>query len=92
MDCASHLAWERLRIPQVQLESGAGERDIWKTLLSLLPPKLILDKQKKTKKHNKSACELLLYTGIESLLLLCVTHFAALNGLCWPLIRLDQAT
>ncbi len=31
----SHLAWEHLRIPPEELESIAGERDIWTTLLSL---------------------------------------------------------
>ncbi|KAM9351969.1 uncharacterized protein tmed6 [Symphorus nematophorus] len=34
----SHLAWERLGIPQEELESVVMERDIWNSLLSLLPP------------------------------------------------------
>ena len=36
-DYISHLAWERLGIPQEQLESVAGDRDVWITLLSLPP-------------------------------------------------------
>lgn len=32
------LAWECLGIPQEQLESVAGDRDVWITLLSLPPP------------------------------------------------------
>ena len=35
-DYISQLVWERLRIPQEGLESIAGERDDWNTLLSLL--------------------------------------------------------
>lgn len=33
----SHLACERLRIPQEELETVAGEKNILNTLLSLLP-------------------------------------------------------
>lgn len=33
----SHPDWERLRIPQEQLENVAGESNLWNTLLSLLP-------------------------------------------------------
>ena len=36
------LAWERLAVPQEKEErrkkSVAGERDVWNSLLSLLPP------------------------------------------------------
>ena len=35
----SHLAWERLRIPQEELESVAGEKGAWRALLSLLLPR-----------------------------------------------------
>jgi len=37
-DYTSHLAWERLRIPQEELESVAGEKEAWGVLLSWLPP------------------------------------------------------
>ncbi len=37
-DYISHLSWERVGIPPEDLESVAGERDVWTTLLSLLPP------------------------------------------------------
>lgn len=33
----SHPDWERLRIPQEELENVAGESNLWNTLLSLLP-------------------------------------------------------
>ncbi len=33
-DYISHLALERLRIPQDELENVAGERDVWTTLLA----------------------------------------------------------
>ncbi len=36
-DYVSHLAWESLGIPQEELESVAGERDVWTSLLNLLP-------------------------------------------------------
>lgn len=36
-DYKSHLAWEDPGISQEELENVAGERDIWVTLLSLLP-------------------------------------------------------
>lgn len=33
-----HLSWERLpRISQEELENTGGERDVWTTLLSILP-------------------------------------------------------
>ena len=35
----SHLAWERLGIPQEELESVAEEKEAWRALLSLLPPR-----------------------------------------------------
>jgi len=35
-DYISHLTWERLRIPQEELERGAGERDGWVSLLGRL--------------------------------------------------------
>jgi len=38
----SHLAWERLVIPQEGLEIVAGERDVWVSLLGLLPPRSFL--------------------------------------------------
>lgn len=37
-DYISHLAWERPGIPQEELESIDGERDIWNNLLIWLPP------------------------------------------------------
>ncbi len=37
-DYISYLAWEYLGIPPEELENIAGERDVWNTLLSLLPP------------------------------------------------------
>jgi len=37
-DYISLLAWECLGIPQEELESVAGERDIWVCLLNLSPP------------------------------------------------------
>jgi len=42
-DYISLLAWERLRIPQEELESVAGEREVW---VSLLDP--TSDKRTKT--------------------------------------------
>ena len=35
----SHLAWERLGIPQEELASVAGDKEAWRALLSLLPPR-----------------------------------------------------
>jgi len=37
-DYISWLAWECLGIPQNELESVAGEREVWVDLLGLLPP------------------------------------------------------
>jgi len=37
LDYLSHLTWERLIIPQEELESAAGERDVWVSLLDLSP-------------------------------------------------------
>jgi len=33
----SHLTWEHVGIPQEELESVVGERDVWVSLLELLP-------------------------------------------------------
>ena len=38
-DYISLLAWERLGIPQGELEGVAGVKDVWRSLLSLLPPR-----------------------------------------------------
>jgi len=38
-DYISRLAWERLGIPQEELESVAGEKEAWGALLSQLPPR-----------------------------------------------------
>ncbi|KAK0138211.1 putative uncharacterized transposon-derived protein F52C9.6 [Merluccius polli] len=35
----SRLAWERLGIPQEELDEVAGEREVWASLLRLLPPR-----------------------------------------------------
>ena len=35
----SLLAWERLGISQEELESVAGEKEAWRAMLSLLPPR-----------------------------------------------------
>jgi len=37
-DYISQLAWERLGILQNELVNVAGERDVWVSLLGLLPP------------------------------------------------------
>ena len=37
-DYVSRLAWERLGIPQEELDEVAGEREVWASLLRLLPP------------------------------------------------------
>lgn len=34
----SHLAWEHLRIPEEELENVAGEKEVWNSLINLLPP------------------------------------------------------
>ncbi|TWW76516.1 hypothetical protein D4764_13G0011780 [Takifugu flavidus] len=38
-DYVSRLAWERLGIPPDELEVVAGEREVWASLLRLLPPR-----------------------------------------------------
>ncbi|TWW69209.1 hypothetical protein D4764_18G0000150 [Takifugu flavidus] len=38
-DYVSRLVWERLRIPPDELEEVAGEREVWASLLRLLPPR-----------------------------------------------------
>ncbi|KAI3358336.1 hypothetical protein L3Q82_014777 [Scortum barcoo] len=38
-DYVSRLAWERLRIPQEELEEVSGVREVWASLLRLLPPR-----------------------------------------------------
>ncbi|TWW80939.1 hypothetical protein D4764_01G0007540 [Takifugu flavidus] len=38
-DYVSRLAWERLGIPPDELEEVAGEREVWASLLRLLPPR-----------------------------------------------------
>ena len=38
-DYVSRLAWERLGIPQEELDEVAGERKVWAPLLRLLPPR-----------------------------------------------------
>lgn len=38
-DYVSRLAWERLGIPPEELEKVAGEREVWVSLLRLLPPR-----------------------------------------------------
>jgi len=38
-DYVSRLAWERLGIPQEEVESVAGEKEAWGGLLSRLPPR-----------------------------------------------------
>ena len=35
----SRLAWERLGIPQEELDEVAREREVWASLLRLLPPR-----------------------------------------------------
>ncbi|KAK0147912.1 hypothetical protein N1851_012373 [Merluccius polli] len=37
-DYVSRLAWERLGIPREELDEVAGEREVWASLLRLLPP------------------------------------------------------
>ncbi|GAA6078097.1 uncharacterized protein LOC111191400, partial [Tachysurus ichikawai] len=38
-DYVSRLAWERLGIPPEELEEVSGEKEVWVSLLSLLPPR-----------------------------------------------------
>ena len=38
-DYVSRLVWERLGVPPEELEEVAGERDVWTSLLRLLPPR-----------------------------------------------------
>ena len=38
-DYISTLAWEHLGIPQSELADIAGKREVWETLLELLPPR-----------------------------------------------------
>jgi len=38
-DYISRLAWERLGIPQNELVNVADEREVWVSLLGLLPPR-----------------------------------------------------
>ncbi|XP_062296309.1 uncharacterized protein LOC134000829 [Scomber scombrus] len=38
-DYVSRLAWERLGIPREELDEVAGEREVWVSLLRLLPPR-----------------------------------------------------
>ncbi|TWW71616.1 hypothetical protein D4764_16G0001130 [Takifugu flavidus] len=44
-DYVSRLAWERLGIPPDELEEVAGEREVWASLLRLLPPRPDPDKR-----------------------------------------------
>ncbi|KAK3519713.1 hypothetical protein QTP70_002681 [Hemibagrus guttatus] len=37
-DCVSQLTWERLGIPPEELEEVSGKREVWASLLRLLPP------------------------------------------------------
>ena len=38
-DYVSRLAWEHLGIPREELDEVAGEREVWASLLRLLPPR-----------------------------------------------------
>ncbi|XP_055362025.1 uncharacterized protein LOC129603656 [Betta splendens] len=38
-DYVSRLAWERLGVPPEELEEVSGEREVWNSLLRLLPPR-----------------------------------------------------
>nr|XP_049577496.1 glycine receptor subunit alpha-3 isoform X1 [Syngnathus scovelli] len=38
-DYVSQLAWEHLGIPRDELDEVAGEREVWESLLKLLPPR-----------------------------------------------------
>ena len=44
-DCVSRLAWERLGVPREELDDVAGEREVWNSLLELLPPRPETDKR-----------------------------------------------
>lgn len=46
-DYRPHLTWERVRTLQEELESLAGEREVWDTLLSCCHHNPTPDKQKK---------------------------------------------
>lgn len=39
-DCASSLVWERLGVPQDELEYVTGKRDVWAFLLDMMPLRL----------------------------------------------------
>ena len=49
-DYVSRLAWERLGVPLEELDEVAGEREVWASLLRLLPPRPdpTPDKRKRT--------------------------------------------
>jgi len=36
----SHLAWEHLRIPQEELESIAGEKEVWEPAATVTRPRI----------------------------------------------------
>ena len=38
-DYVSLLAWERLGIPRIELDEVVGEREVWASLLKMLPPR-----------------------------------------------------
>ncbi|KAI3377612.1 hypothetical protein L3Q82_008771 [Scortum barcoo] len=38
-DYVSQLAWERLGVPPEELEEVSGVREVWASLLRLLPPR-----------------------------------------------------
>jgi len=38
-DPGERLAWERVGVPPEELEEVAGDRDVWVSLLKLLPPR-----------------------------------------------------
>ena len=38
-DYVSRLAWERLGVPPEELEEVSGVREVWASLLRLLPPR-----------------------------------------------------
>ncbi|XP_061618152.1 uncharacterized protein LOC133471975 [Phyllopteryx taeniolatus] len=46
-DYILRLAWERLGIPTEELDEVAGEREVWASLLKLLPPRPDPDKRKR---------------------------------------------
>ncbi|KAK3558314.1 hypothetical protein QTP86_014701, partial [Hemibagrus guttatus] len=49
-DYVSWLAWERLEVPPEELEEVSGEREVWASLLRLLPPQI--DPQRKDEKDG----------------------------------------